>query len=99
MPVLQEDTQPLPLMLTDSPNNLRENTKQSRRRLRKKRESARSSPSNNQRADLENNNSATIKSNNKGNTSMNRSLVKSKENFYSIKLETWITESLHPQEV
>lgn len=37
---------------------------------------------------------------NKGNTSMQRgTTVKSKDNFYSIKLETWITETLHPQEV
>lgn len=53
-----------------------------------------------QRGDLEN--SVTLGGKggtNKGNTSVNRSLVKSKDNFYSIKLETWITETLHPQEV
>ena len=52
-----------------------------------------------QRADLEN--SATLgRGTNKGNTSLNKDkAVKSKDNFYSIKLETWITEALHPQEV
>jgi len=53
-----------------------------------------------QRADIEDASVTLGRGTNKGNTSMQRgTAVKSKDNFYSIKLETWITETLHPQEV